>query len=435
MKRTVKNKQADIQQIQKYLNGELDARAMHKLERRAQDDPFLMEALEGYGAIKADQRNNITGLQQRLEARTATKVMRMTPWMVTAIAAGVIGFAVVIGLLYNNDSSDKQIPQIAMNQPAKATPTDTAPVIIDKQAEQVITSRQKQTIASNNISPNINKKVFADKNAKTTVTMNGTAPVQQDILKEVPTISPLEEMVGSDIVAGKKQDTLLGGGFFAINKTATAPTVLTSKAEGASMTTRPGKAADNNPSALASAGLPPNLMAGAVIDKKDALPLPDAAGRTSAKPASATEGNAYGYTSPNAKKDAGLLANNTSIGTKSFRGRDSATDQFKNSSALNEVVIANNNYDKNAKARPLAGWDNYKKYLQQGAVNLDGKEGAVELKATINPNGTVTAITVNKSLSTTADAKAISLIQNGPAWIGNASGKAEDVRVKVVFHK
>lgn len=428
----MENKQADIQQIQKYLNGELDARAMHKLERRAQDDPFLMDALEGYGAIKADQRNNITGLQQRLEARTATKVMRMTPWMVTAIAASVIGFAVVIGLLYNNDSSDKQIPQIAMNQPAKAIPTDTAAVIIDKQAEQVITSPKKQTIASNNISPNINKKVFADKNAKTTVTLNGTAPVQQDILKEVPTISPLEEMVGSDIVAGKKQDTLLGGGFFATNKTATAPTVLKSKAEGASMTTRPGKATDNNPSALASAGLPPNLMAGAVIDKKDALPLPDAAGRASAKPASATEGNAYGYTMPSAKKDAATGSVENAIGTKTFKSNDS---DAITSPILREVAIADKRAKSISNAHPLAGWDNYKKYLQQGAVNLDGKEGVVELKATINPNGTVTAITVTKSLSTTADAKAISLIQNGPAWIGNASGKAEDVRVKVVFHK
>jgi len=43
------SKQTDIsQQIRKYLNGELDARAMHQLEKEAQNDPFLMEALEGY---------------------------------------------------------------------------------------------------------------------------------------------------------------------------------------------------------------------------------------------------------------------------------------------------------------------------------------------------------------------------------------------------
>ena len=37
----------DIMQIKKYLAGQLDARAMHQLERRALDDPFLADALEG----------------------------------------------------------------------------------------------------------------------------------------------------------------------------------------------------------------------------------------------------------------------------------------------------------------------------------------------------------------------------------------------------
>ena len=37
----------DISQIKKYLEGKLDARSRYELERRAQDDPFLMDALEG----------------------------------------------------------------------------------------------------------------------------------------------------------------------------------------------------------------------------------------------------------------------------------------------------------------------------------------------------------------------------------------------------
>ena len=38
----------DILQIRKYLNGELNTRAMHELERRALDDPFLADSLEGF---------------------------------------------------------------------------------------------------------------------------------------------------------------------------------------------------------------------------------------------------------------------------------------------------------------------------------------------------------------------------------------------------
>ena len=42
------SREKDILQIRKYLNGELDAAAMHELERRALDDPFLADAIEGF---------------------------------------------------------------------------------------------------------------------------------------------------------------------------------------------------------------------------------------------------------------------------------------------------------------------------------------------------------------------------------------------------
>jgi hypothetical protein len=96
------NKRDYISQIQKYLNGELDARAMHKLEREAQSDPFLMDAMEGYSTV-GRQQDNLIALQQRLQARTATKTRRIIPWAVISIAASVIGFAVVVGILYQGN--------------------------------------------------------------------------------------------------------------------------------------------------------------------------------------------------------------------------------------------------------------------------------------------------------------------------------------------
>ena len=53
------NKKADISQIRKYLNGELNATAMHQLEQDALDDPFLMDALEGYEVNGKDQQANL----------------------------------------------------------------------------------------------------------------------------------------------------------------------------------------------------------------------------------------------------------------------------------------------------------------------------------------------------------------------------------------
>ncbi|MFD2144304.1 hypothetical protein [Mucilaginibacter antarcticus] len=66
-------KKKDILQIDKYLKGQLDAKAMHDMERRAQDDLFLMDALEGFEKVGADQQANLADLETRLANRVAKK--------------------------------------------------------------------------------------------------------------------------------------------------------------------------------------------------------------------------------------------------------------------------------------------------------------------------------------------------------------------------
>ncbi len=41
------NNWLDIDVLEDYLDGKLDAKAMHFVERQALDDPFVAEALEG----------------------------------------------------------------------------------------------------------------------------------------------------------------------------------------------------------------------------------------------------------------------------------------------------------------------------------------------------------------------------------------------------
>jgi hypothetical protein len=73
----VSKHEADISLIRKYLSGELDARAMHLLERRAQDDPFLMDALEGYENTKSDSVVPLSELSARLHNRVEKKKGRV----------------------------------------------------------------------------------------------------------------------------------------------------------------------------------------------------------------------------------------------------------------------------------------------------------------------------------------------------------------------
>ncbi|MFA6246219.1 MAG: TonB family protein [Mucilaginibacter sp.] len=432
------NKRADIQQIQKYLNGELDAKAMHRLEREAQGDPFLMDALEGYGRIKNPQQDNLAALQERLQARTTTKTRRMIPWGVISVAASVIGFAIVIGLLYKENQPVK-VEKVAMNQVKSVVPDSTA-TITDNKAGHSILDTPQQLIADNKARP-VKKDVpvFANvERYKAPVTVAETNAAPMEALKSLPDSSAMEDKI-MGYMAAKRQDTVLGGDKVITTNNAAALTMLNSKAKGADMTVRPGKPGDNNAYALSQAGLPANLLTGVVLDRTNGAPLPGASVKVVGRSAG-TQTDANGkFTLPNVKKDESLSIGYIGYNSKTLdvKNKDSLKVELdENRSSLNEVVLAGRAKKvKNERARPHAGWDAFKKYLKENAVTADGKEGMVDLSFTVNANGSVSNIIVTKSLSATADAKAIDLIKNGPTWSGNTSGKAEDVKVKVAFHQ
>jgi TonB family protein len=434
----VENKRADILQIQKYLNGELDAAAMHRLEREAQDDPFLMDALEGYGRA-GKQQDNLASLQGRLQARTDAKTRRMMPWTVIAIAASVIGFAVVTGVLYNRNDKAPAL-KVAMNQQVKSVqPADTTAIAAKGAGPIAIQPDIQKGAISNYVPTKDQRSVITDKNAtRPAIAMREISIKGDDILKKVPEVTPFEDAVAADYIADKRKDTVLGGGYVAINKNPSL-TVLKSKAEGADITVRPGKLSDNNPSALLNAGLPSSLVSGVVLNRMDGSPLPGVSVQIVGKPA-ATQTDVNGkFTMPNVKKNETLAFGSVGYNTKTLnvKGADSLKVELDASSnSLSEVVVTKATGQKRkASAHPATGWDSFNKYLKENSIAADGKEGVVTLQFTVDPKGNVTGINVTKSLSVEADKAAIAFIKQGPAWVGNINGKAEVVKVRVAFHK
>ena len=59
--------------IQKYLQGKLNAAEMHALEKMALDDPFLAEAIEGYRDNVVNLSSDMDILRSRLHERTEVK--------------------------------------------------------------------------------------------------------------------------------------------------------------------------------------------------------------------------------------------------------------------------------------------------------------------------------------------------------------------------
>jgi TonB family protein len=104
----VSTKKPGIGQIKKYLQNELDARAMHQLEREAQDDPFLAEAMEGFESAAPDQEANFADLKARLAQRTEPKKERnIWLWRVLPLAACLL-IALLVGYWSLSPKQPKQ---------------------------------------------------------------------------------------------------------------------------------------------------------------------------------------------------------------------------------------------------------------------------------------------------------------------------------------
>lgn len=215
------HKHTDIsQQIKKYLNGELDAQAMHELERRAQDDPFLMDALEGYGTVPVDQDAGLNELQSRLQRRIEKKPARIIAWRVIAIAASIL-LLLGIGLFwYTEQSSPSPViekvvilkPPVNAPQAAqKAVPVDSTSTGAAVNINNVLTDHSKRVAVNRKKKKNISPVIVADAEvaaASPAVSELQASSSDNAVFKSKDT-TPLNEMVVMDYTAKKKSNELL----------------------------------------------------------------------------------------------------------------------------------------------------------------------------------------------------------------------------------
>ncbi|RFZ81252.1 hypothetical protein DYU05_19920 [Mucilaginibacter terrenus] len=401
----------DITLIQKYLSGELDAKAMHQLERQAQHDPFLMDAIEGYEASANNQSANLSRLSQRLQERVEEKQRRIIPWWMMAAAAGVIGFMVVVGLLYNRNKPINA-PLSARNEhlpPADTIPKSLPPATIDSVPVLAIAPpRTKETKAARQYR-NDRTLVESETPQITDTTRTIAAQPQASASSELP----LDERV-MDVIA-KQRDSGEMPAVVAISKKPLSQP-LTGKVEGVTKKEREGRPEYNNRYYLGDLATvqPPKVDVKSKVIAAENNPVA-ATGTGLAAPSQSTSR----FKTSTAKDSA-----NTSMGyIGSANGKDAG-------SQLAEVTVVR----AESTARPLIGMEAYNAYIAQQAVLPAGeKTGDVKLKFDVSPNGTISNISVVKSLSSIADAKARSIVSNGPSWKGNDSGKSQQVLFTVTF--
>ena len=433
----MRKKETDISLIRKYLNGELDARAMHRLERRAQDDPFLMDALEGYEKAGSSQQANLDDLTNRLQQRVDKKERRIIPWRFIAAAASVLLVLTIGGLWFYKVRQQKpQIAQVIKPEVKTIPVVPTNPVLPGStkvaalkptpskkyfHKPRIVSKPDRLPVASMNVPEQIasadvkttTKDTIASRSLKE-VTVTGyasqrkrdiagaVATVTVDSLKKVPAAS------ANQLLEGKAAGVIIRG----------------------AAASRPVK-------------LPNKIIKGRVIGSDDGLPIVGASVRLSGTNTGAVTDINGMFSLPTDSSKTKLVIAYIGYTQRqvNIRNRDTvSTIKLEPAgSALSEVVVTG--YTSQARpdeaavidAHPITGWSNFKKYLKESAISKDGKTGVVRLSMMVAPNGTVSDIKVLKGLSKATDQQAIGLINDGPSWIGSTSGKTEKVRVRIKF--
>ncbi|TKC12972.1 hypothetical protein FA048_04970 [Pedobacter polaris] len=394
MKRTVSyNEWLDIDVLEDYLDGKLDAKAMHQVEKLSLEDPFVAQALEGLS--KSPRRNqSLSLLQKQLQERITLKPVEKKIWAITSqrlsIAAAAAVLFIAVSILFWMKGNKRQ-EMLASNEPKK---------VDVKIAPQVATNKQEAQ-------PIIEDKVSVDKPLvpKTTI-KDGVDKVK--VIKEAPIVVTNEKAVvisppatavvtREKVVAEEMQNVaLLKGKQQSESKAAVM--ALPSKAE----------------------GITPSYFTGKVISKENGLPIPGAIVRVSGVDrGTATDRNGEfkiaSDSTQNQKLTIGYIGYATAeVGAKSNQPINILLENDNKS--LKEVSI---NPASKVGATPLGGWDNYQTYLKANnklAKNTVDKQ-EVELDFQVRKDGSVTAIKIIKSAGKENDKEAIRLLKDGPKWI------------------
>ena len=429
-------------QIRKYLNGELNARAMHELERRALEDPFLADALEGFEHASTDQQANLVELTDRLHQRTEKKIRRIIPWIPLSAAASIV-IVLAAGIWFFSNRNDKNEAKrtvaqhvtaekkLSPNASNTAVRADTLTAGKNKGVVQALVSKTRtdrqaaqrpratiqgdQKADAQEAPPAVSDLAAAKPNAESSADAD-----KADKGYEYKYLSPKKDSIAANdlLVSDMAKKRATNGSASKLKGLPSTPTLLQSRVDGVSI--NPG---DNY------------TVTGKVVGD-DGVPLTGATVRVQGRNFGVVTDANGKFTLQDVPKGQTLSINYIGYSGKKVKADQDSMRISLNptSSSLAEVVITKEVENNTQNAHPRDGWKSFNDFLDKNAQSPDGKTGKEKISFTVAPNGTLSQFKVVKSLSDDADKKAISLISAGPAWIGNADGKAKEVTVTVKFH-
>ncbi len=410
---------------------------MHELERRALDDPFLADALEGFEQAN-DQQANLKELKERLHQRVHyKKVKRIILWAPLSIAASVL-IILAAGIWYFSGQQTVQPKLVAQDikpekkeQPVISSPSPATATVAEKNISDTIKAKQLQPkqYAATTSAGNSNRKMAAADVKSPAATEPASTLTAEQQAAEI--YKPKKDSVTADEMAvnathQKKAATELKEVTVAKAKAASSETLVQSRAQGVTVTPSDSK------------------MVTGVVMGTDGQPIIGATVKVMGRPFGVVTDVHGKFALTDVSTNQTLAVNY--IGYQGKKVKVGSGDSLNISlvpqnSSLNEVVVTRYSNKKDnddndgtiEDAHPTDGWHPYNEYLKKNAQSPDGKIGKVKISFTVAPDGSLSQFKIIKSLSDAADKKAIDLITNGPAWVGGNDGKPKEVKVSISF--
>jgi hypothetical protein len=400
----------DIEVLDDYLEGKLDASTMHKVERVSLEDPFVAQALAGLTEAKK-RTQTLSLLQKQLKDRVEQKPVERKMWSITSMRLSIAATAAVVFitasvLFWFRESNRQKQVELAANQPKSVEiqlkNEVVAPTLLDT---------PKQDVAK---STTIDKKKVEKALGETLVT-GSTVAIAKNKAAKIETVEVGVLDAQSSVSAPKVQSAP-----FAVQsrsivgppmKAPASPVeTLESRIDGIDVKTVSGK-----------------LVKGFVLDA-NGRPIPGAEVQMVGDDIR-TITNVSGEFELPVNKDSNKVT--LQVASLGFAKKNVEAQIDKklnirleeNSSALSEVVVAEYGKrkeqvltDEAFKGTPKNGWKAYEEYLaKENKLFVDGSK-VVLLSFTILPDGTTKDIKVEKSAGKTLDEEAVKLLKNGSRW-------------------
>jgi TonB family protein len=424
--------------IEKYHKGLLSPGEMNEMEKAALDDPFLADALEGYGATTVNVSSDLSELEKKLEERISDKkLISIAPsgsmfkwWKVAAAIIILGGLGYFVFQISTGNKSSREVA-ITVEDKKPSTPGSSAVIDSNKSAAMestgvAATSKQPETATKHNPGKKKEETTNAVVEAnRDDVAVEITKPSQRAENYQQP-----EDSVSAARISGVSAP-------IAMEKRPAAAAekqnegYLSSKKEAVSNNRRANyfngrvKDANNNP-------LP---FANITITRDSVGTYADAQGR-------------FTLVSP----DSVINVQVRSVGF------ENNMVQLKNSVASNDVVLQEDKSTpdkvlsiqkpdtslsrmaniKFEELEPADGWNNYNTYLANN-INIpedikrrDEVKGQVQLSFEVNQEGSPINIRVEKSLCGKCDEEAVRVVKQGPKW-KKKNKKAKRITISVPF--